>query len=414
MLSLQNPKISKFKDSDLFNSPGTSTVSFSSSFSFSNSPRSTFSPYHPIFNPSFENTPKKFEDLLSLLESYKVQVSHFKTLITSMGDRLIAEINLKNTEVLSSFHNVEKNLVHFIESMKFEPDLINRAYFYLSRSLLEMPSFESRINQAIKSINEVFSFDILKKSPVPENLRSDFFAFFPNRAAGYSKFDLDTLKRSSVQTESIAYDSGCEIKNGIWFLHGGLNKQFQPCNETCFLDLYLDKLQKLPKSNYSRNTSACVKKEHKIYVFGSGNGFSRNCESFDLKELTWKKIAQLPQNVSNITGSLISKNLALTALGITGFWEYNKRDSYKFINIEASAGYKALCDNFLLTSNSIFELSKIGKSWSTQKFPCNWIAAPLGISLAYKRKGFIYFMDCKQKLYKFDPLERSLIELHYS
>ena len=414
MLSLQNPKISEPKDLDNFNSPGRSTVSFSSSFSLQNSSRSNSSSTdnYPIPTLPYESIPKTFKSLLALFESYKVQVSHLKTILTSMGDRLIAQVNLKNAEVFSNCHNVEKTLLHLIESIKFEPDLINRAYYYLSKSLVDLPSFESKFNQALKSIDEAFSlFPILDNPPVPENLRSDFFVFFPKRAAGYCKIDLDTLQQATVYTESIAYDSGCEISKGVWFLHGGVNRQFQPCKEACLVDLYLDRLQKLPPSNYSRNGSACVKKGQKVYVFGSSDRVSRNCERFDLKELTWAKIAQLPQEVSNVTGSLISKNLTLTALGITGFWEFNKNGLYEFINLNASAGYKALCDHFFLTTETIFELSKTGKSWTAQKFPSNWIAAPLGISLAHRRKGFIYFIDCKQKLYKFSPEEKTLIEL---
>jgi len=350
---------------------------------------------------------------LTLLDSYKVQVSYLKTLITSMNECLIAQINLQSAQVLSKLHEIEKTLVHEIESIKSEPELTSRSYFYLSKSFLEMPSFDSRISDAVNAINESYSFDFLKKFPIPENFRKEFLTFFPGRGSGYNKIDLETLKVSSVEVESCNFNSGCEIDNGVLFLHGGY-KNFDASREACFLDVYLDKFESLPHSNYPRTHSGCVKKGEKIYVFGSSSPNQRFSERFDLNELTWTKITELPQDVTNITASLISQNLALTATGLTGFWVFNENDLYEFFNIEASAGYKALCGNLLLTNSCIFELCREGKSWTTHKFPSNWIAAPLGISFAYKRKGFIYFLDCKQKLYRVNPLDKTLIELNYS
>ena len=413
MSSARSPRFTVPSNGHRFNSPATSPRSFKCLTSPPTSPRSKPLPFHPIYKASEERVQRKHQELLTLLESYKVQVSHLKTLITSMNECLIAQINLQSAQVLSKLHDIEKTLVHEIESVKSEPDLTSRSYFYLSKSFLEMPLFDSRIADAVNAINESYSFEFLKKFPIPENVRKEFFTFFPGRGSGYSKIDLENLKGNLVEVECCDFNSGCEIDNGILFLHGGF-KNFEPSRETCFLDVYLDKFESLPHSNYSRNNSACVKKGEKIYVFGSSSPNPRFSERFDLNELTWTKITQLPQDVTNITGSLISQNLALTATGLTGYWVFNESDLYEFINIEASAGYKALCDNLLLTNSCIFELCKDGKSWTAQKFPSNWIAAPLGISFAYKRKGFIYFMDCKQKLYRVNPLDKTLIELHYS
>lgn len=376
------------------------------------SPRSKTLPFHPIFKPSGERVHSQYKELLVLLDSYKVQVSHLKNLISSMSECLIAQIHLQSANAISTLHDIEKGLISEIDSLKNEPEYASRCYFYLSKSFLEMPSLESRISEMINSINEAYSFEFTKKSPVPENIRKEYVTFFNNKRRVYSKIDLDSLVSTSNDVETCAFDSGCEIDNGILFLHGG-DSNFKPTSEACFFDMYLDKIEVLPHSKYPRRSSACIKKGEKIYVFGSSHPVSKYCEAFDLKNLTWSKITQLPQDALNLTGSQVSQNLIITATGLTGFWVYNEIDSYEFIDIEASAGYKAICDKYLLTNNVLFEIHK-GKDWTAHKYPCNWIAAPLSISIAFKRKGLIYFLDCKEKLYRINPVDRTLLEIRYS
>lgn len=329
-----------------------------------------------------------------------------------MSECLIAQIHLQSATALSTLNDIEKRLISEIDSLKNEPELTSRCYFYLSKSFLEMPSLETKISDVISSINEAYSFDFSQKVPIPENLRNEYVTFFNSKSSGYYKIDLDSLKRSSNGIETCAFDSGCEIDNGILFLHGGYS-HFQPTSEACFFDMYLDKLEPLPHSIYPRKGSACVKKGEKIYVFGSSQPVSKYSESFDLKLLKWSKITQLPQDALNLTGSQVAQNVIVTATGLTGFWVYNEIDSYEFIDIEASAGYKAICDKYLLTNTVMYEIHK-GKDWTVHKYPCSWIAAPLSVSIAFKRKGMIYFLDCKEKLYRINPVDKTLLEIRYN
>jgi hypothetical protein len=381
------------------------------------SPRSKKNPYHPIFKITDETrqdlSPK---EIVSLLDSYKSQLSSLKLLISSMADCLIAQVSLSSMKALETVRKIEETLTEQIKTFTETSTLTKKTFFYLSKSLLQLPSLDSHISRAVSQISETFTFDFLEKFPIPNEIHKDFIFYFTTKGPTFHKIDIDSLqclKSDSTTTFPCVFSSGCELNNGIFFLHGG-SKHFEASSETCIYDIYLNKIEKLPNSNFSRNGSTCIKKDEKIFIFGSSNPISRNCERFDLSDFSWKKIGNLPKEAAFPSGSLISGKILLTGVGLNGFWVFDENnENYELIEFEVSGGYKAICQEFLASNEGLFEIRKERSQWKVDKYPINWISNPLAISLSFRRKGKIYFIDSHLKLFCIDPSSKSLVELRY-
>ena len=401
-----------------FGSPRNTVSSSRSPTSSSlSSPRAISKPYHPVFKITDQTTNDlNYSEINNLIESYKSQLSSLKKMITSMADCLIAEISLNSTRALETLIKIEENLISQIRSFTDSSALSKKSYFYLSKSLLQLPNLDSHISKAVSVISETFTFDFLERFPIPSEISKDFIFYFNTKGPSFNKIDLDSkLCKTSPADEKFncVFSAGCELQNGIFFLHSG-SKHYEASSECCIYYVYLDKVEKLPNSNFARNGSACVKKDEKIYVFGSSSPISRSCENFDLAEFTWKKMGNLPKEAPFPTGSLVGQNILITAVGLNGFWVFDEiNENYEMVEFEVSAGYKVICENFLVSNDGLFEIRRERNNWVVDKFQVKWISNPLAISAGFRKKGYVFFIDSHLRLYRIDPNTKSMIEVRY-
>ena len=341
--------------------------------------------------------------------------------------KLLMQMNekLKRINIIEDeWRNTSTSMIKYIlQQFKEVQNRISEAKFhlrsiikiFLARGEIERANFDKgfdldsdyfvkiikHIRTELKRVFHTYSkrINISEKNQYRDD--EDYFFIIHNQLV---KINLTTMRKviHSVQYP-LRNQLSCKLKDGKFFIQecGTLN---------CYLaDLENNSLTKLVNSpvQMSYGYAGCI--GDSVYLIQE-NGVN---EKFYLQSQQWGKVAKFPSTGKNYTiGGVINNKICISIVvaNATPHIYYPLTDTYKTLQNIPGSIY-AIGYGFILSDLNIFEVSDNNElSWNSVLYgsdgerpcPC-WVNQYI-----FKRKEFLYFLTCREVLYRFNTKTYSL------
>ena len=333
----------------------------------------------------------KLTDLITYLKhSRKRILSNAMMLIgcieneTSIAVNIIKELEKASVDLLSA-RSIYKETFERIQCIT--PD---NNYNYASDRV-------GKIKKSIKSLYKSYNDEGNWKE-------CDQVIYSSDPAGGLLSIDLNTFKLSNLDyaPKIGQYCHACKIDQNAYFFHGGrIDKGYRA--ESYLVNIKektCETLKNGPKKDFGGGSALM---NNKVYIFGGHDGSVLNtCNAFDLTTKEWISITALPQASYSITAAILGKDIILSGYHLNCCYSYNDITFTSILTLPKDV-HKIVCEDWIYANSILYEnQDEIPSKWTSYKVnPWN---RPLWGYCVFKKKQFIYFIDCDNCLMRIDTI----------